>query len=113
MKRSRAWKTRCKALGIPEEYSEEMEDEYEEENIASEWDDMPCFVGKNSGENGDWWRNGNVFIVWHERLKEGWNSLLNKKVRFSVDKQKASPYVGFVVISFSLWVIFFNSGEKT
>lgn len=106
VKRSRAWKARCKALGIPEEYSEEMEDEYEEENIASEWDDLPYFVGKNSGENGDWWRNGNVFIIGYERLKEGWDSLRNKRVSFSVDKQKAAPYVGFAVIVFSLWVIF-------
>lgn len=102
VKRSRAWKARCKALGVPEEYSEEME----EGNIASEWDDLPYLVGKNSSESGDWWRNGNVFVLGWERIKEGLNSLRNKKVRFSVDKQKAAPYVGFIVIAFSLWVIF-------
>src|SRR5690606_16131509 len=76
VKRSRAWKARCKALGIPEEYSEEME----EENIASEWSDLPYFVGKSRDENGDWWRNGNVFILGYERLKGGLNSLRNRKL---------------------------------
>src|SRR5690606_32950969 len=99
VKRSRAWKARCKALGI----SEEME----EENIASERDDLPHFAGKNSGENGDWWGNGNVFILGYERLKEGWNSLRNRKGGFSVDKQKAAPYVGGVVLSFITFVILF------
>lgn len=103
VKRSRAWKARCKALGIPEEYSEEME----EENIASEWNDLPYFVGKSRGKNDDWWRNGNVFIIGWERLKEGWNSLRNKKVRFSFDKEKLRPYIGGVVLSFITFVILF------
>src|SRR5690606_11815095 len=103
VKRSRDCKARCKALGIPEEYSEETE----EDNIASEWDDLPYFVGKNSGENGDWWRNGNVFILGYERIKEGWDSLRNRKGGFSVDKQKAAPYVGGVVLSFVTFVILF------
>lgn len=101
VKRSRVWKARCKALGIPEE----MEDECEEENIASEWDDLPYFVGKNSSENGDWWRNGNVFILTHKKIKDVVKSVVNKKI--SVDKEKLSPYIGGVVLSFITFVILF------
>jgi len=101
VKRSRAWKARCKALGIPLEYSEEME----EENIASEWDDLPYFVGKNSGENGDWWRNGNVFILTHKKIKDVVKSVVNKKM--SIDKEKLRPYIGGVVLSFITFVILF------
>lgn len=105
-KRERAWKSRCKALGIPLDTPEDSEDEYHAGSVAPEREETPYLVWKSKGKNDDWLKDGNMFVVGYERLREWWDSLRNKEVRFSFDKQKASPYVGFAVIAFSLWVIF-------
>jgi len=105
-KRERAWKSRCKALGIPLDTPEDSEDEYHAGSVAPEREETPYLVWKSKGRNDDYLKDGNVFIIGCERLKRGLNPLRNKNVGFSFDKQKASPYVGFAVIAFSLWVIF-------
>lgn len=97
-KRHRAWKSRCKALGVDPDVEED-------EEMPPEWQDRPEIVGKNNVEKRDWWEGGNVFILTHKRLKEGLKSALNKKM--SVDKEKLSPYIGGVVLSFITFVILF------
>lgn len=98
-KRARAWKSRCKALGIPAD----AEEEYEE--MLPEWEDRAEIVGKNNVEKRDWWEGGNVFILTHKKLKDVVKSALNKKL--PVDKEKLSPYIGGVVLSFITFVILF------
>jgi len=97
-KRHRAWKSRCKALGVDP-------DEPTDEEMLSEWQDRAEIVGKNNVEKRDWWEGGNVFILTHKRLKDGLKSAINKKM--SVDKEKLSPYIGGVVLSFITFVILF------
>ena len=97
-KRHRAWKSRCKALGVDPDVEED-------EEMLPEWQDRAEIVGKNRAEKRDWWEGGNVFILTHKRLKEGLKSALNKKL--SVDKEKISPYIGGVVLSFITFVILF------
>lgn len=96
-KRHRAWKSRCKALGIA--------DDVEDEEMLPEGQERGEIVGKNSTQKRDWWEGGNVFILTHKKLKEGLKSALNKKM--SVDKEKLSPYIGGVVLSFITFVILF------
>lgn len=98
-KRHRAWKARCKALGV----DPDVEEEYEE--MPSEWQERAEIVGKNNVEKRDWWEGGNVFILTHKKLKDVVKSALNKKM--SVDKEKLSPYIGGVVLSFITFVILF------
>ena len=97
-KRHRAWKSRCKALGVPA-------DAEEDEEMPSEWQEMAEIVGKNRGEKRDWRECGNVFILTHKKLKDVVKSVVNKKI--SVDKEKLSPYIGGVVLSFITFVILF------
>lgn len=97
-KRQRAWKSRCKALGVDP-------DESTDEEMPSEWQDQAEIVGKNNVEKRDWWEGGNVFILTHKKLKDIVKSALNKKL--SVDKEKLSPYIGGVVLSFITFVILF------
>lgn len=97
-KRHRAWKSRCKALGIDAEVEED-------EEMLPEWQYRPEIVGKNNVEERDWWEGGNVFILTHKKLKDVVKSALNKKL--SVDKEKLSPYIGGVVLSFITFVILF------
>jgi len=99
-KRQRAWKSRCKALGIPADAEEE---EYEE--MLSEWQERAEIVGENRAEKREWWECGNVFILTHNKLKDIVKSVVNKKL--SVDKEKLSPYIGGVVLSFITFVILF------
>lgn len=101
-KRHRAWKSRCKALGMS--YSD-YPDESTDEEMLPEWQDRPEIVGKNNVEKRDWWEGGNVFILTHKKLKDVVKSALNKKI--SVDKEKLSPYIGGVVLSFITFVILF------
>jgi len=101
-KRHRAWKSRCKALGIS---SDDDPDESTDEEMLPEWQDRPEIVGKNNVEKRDWWEGGNVFILTHKKLKDVVKSALNKKL--SVDKEKLSPYIGGVVLSFITFVILF------
>ena len=101
-KRHRAWKSRCKALGIS---SDDDPDESTDEEMLPEWQEGVEIVGKNNVEKRDWWEGGNVFILTHKRLKEGLKSVVNKKL--SVDKEKLSPYIGGVVLSFITFVILF------
>ena len=98
-KRHRAWKSRCKALGV----DPDVEEEYEE--MPSEWQERAEIVGKNNVEKRDWWEGGNVFILTHKKLKDVVKSMVNKKL--SVDKEKLSPYIGGVVLSFITFVILF------
>ena len=98
-KRHRAWKSRCKALGV----DPDVEEEYEE--IPSEWQERAEIVGKNRTEKRDWWEGGNVFILTHKKLEDIVKSVVNKKL--SVDKEKLSPYIGGVVLSFITFVILF------
>lgn len=97
-KRHRAWKSRCKALGI-------AADVEEDEEMLPEWQERTEIVGKNNTEKRDWWEGGNVFILTHKRLKDVVKSVVNKKM--SVDKEKLSPYIGGVVLSFITFVILF------
>jgi len=97
-KRHRAWKSRCKALGVDPDVEED-------EEMLPEWQDRAEIVGKNNVEKRDWWEGGNVFILTHKRLKDGLKSVVNKKI--SVDKEKLSPYIGGVVLSFITFVILF------
>jgi len=97
-KRHRAWKSRCKALGVDP-------DESTDDEMLPEWQDRPEIVGKNSTQKRDWWEGGNVFILTHKKLKDIVKSALNKKL--SVDKEKLSPYIGGVVLSFITFVILF------
>jgi len=97
-KRHRAWKSRCKALGVDP-------DESTDEEMLPEWQEREEIVGKNNVEKRDWWEGGNVFILTHKRLKDGLKSAINKKM--SVDKEKLSPYIGGVVLSFITFVILF------
>lgn len=97
-KRHRAWKSRCKALGV-------SPDAEEEEEMLPEWQDKAEIVWKNSAQKCDWWEGGNVFILTHKKLKDIVKSALNKKL--SVDKEKLSPYIGGVVLSFIMFVILF------
>mgnify|MGYP007112416797 CR=1 FL=1 len=97
-KRHRAWKSRCKALGI-------AADAEEDEEMLPEWQDRSETVGKNNVEKRDWWEGGNVFILTHKKLKDVVKSALNKKL--SVDKEKLSPYIGGVVLSFITFVVLF------
>ena len=101
-KRHRAWKARCKALGIS---SDDDPDESIDEEMLPEWQDRPEIVGKNNVEKRDWWEGGNVFILTHKKLKNVVKSVVNKKL--SVDKEKLSPYIGGVVLSFITIVILF------
>lgn len=101
-KRHRAWKSRCKALGIS---SDDDPDESTDEEMLPEWQDRPEIVGKNSTQKRDWWEGGNVFILTHKKLKDVVKSVVNKKI--SVDKEKLSPYIGGVVLSFITFVILF------
>jgi len=101
-KRARAWKSRCKALGIS---SDDDPDESTDEEMLPEWQDRPEIVGKNNVEKRDWWEGGNVFILTHNKLKDIVKSALNKKLY--VDKEKLSPYIGGVVLSFITFVILF------
>jgi hypothetical protein len=101
-KRHRAWKSRCKALGIS---SDDDPDESTDEEMLPEWQDRAEIVGKNNVEKRDWWEGGNVFILTHKKLKDVVKSALNKKL--SVDKEKLSPYIGGVVLSFITFVILF------
>ena len=101
-KRHRAWKSRCKALGIS---SSDDPDESTDEEMTSEWQDRAEIVGKNNVEKRDWWEGGNVFILTHNKLKDVVKSTVNKKL--SVDKEKLSPYIGGVVLSFITFVILF------
>ena len=101
-KRHRAWKSRCKALGIS---SDDDPDESTDEEMPPEWQDRPEIVGKNREEKREWWECGNVFILTHKKLKDVVKSALNKKL--SVDKEKLSPYIGGVVLSFITFVILF------
>ena len=98
-KRHRAWKARCKALGV----DPDVEEEYEE--MPSEWQERAEIVGKNNVEKRDWWEGGNVFILTHKKLKDIVKSVVDKKL--SVDKEKLSPYIGGVVLSFITFVILF------
>ena len=97
-KRHRAWKSRCKALGVDP-------DESADEEMLPEWQDRAEIVGKNNVEKRDWWEGGNVFILTHKKLKDVVKSALNKKL--SVDKEKLSPYIGGFVLSFITFVILF------
>ena len=97
-KRHRAWKSRCKALGVDP-------DESTDEEMTSEWQDRAEIVGKNNVEKRDWWEGGNVFILTHKEIKDVVKSAVNKKI--SVDKEKLSPYIGGVVLSFITFVILF------
>lgn len=97
-KRHRAWKSRCKALGVDP-------DESADEEMLPEWQDREEIVGKNNVEKRDWWEGGNVFILTHNKLRDVVKSALNKKI--SVDKEKLSPYIGGVVLSFITFVILF------
>lgn len=97
-KRHRAWKSRCKALGVDP-------DESTDEEIPPEWQDRAEIVGENRAEKRDWWEGGNVFILTHKKLKDTVKSVVNKKM--SVDKEKLSPYIGGVVLSFITFVILF------
>lgn len=97
-KRHRAWKSRCKALRVDP-------DESTDEEMLPEWQDSAEIVGKNIGEKRDWWEGGNVFILTHKKLKDVVKSVVNKKL--SVDKEKLSPYIGGVVLSFITFVILF------
>ena len=101
-KRHRAWKARCKALGIS---SDDDPDESTDEEMLPEWQDRAEIVGKNNVEKRDWWEGGNVFILTHKKLKDVVKSVVNKKM--SVDKEKLSPYIGGVVLSFITFVILF------
>ena len=101
-KRHRAWKSRCKALGIS---SDDDPDESTDEEMPPEWQEGAEIVGKNNVEKRDWWEGGNVFILTHKKLKDVVKSALNKKL--SVDKEKLSPYIGGVVLSFITFVILF------
>lgn len=101
-KRNRAWKSRCKALGIS---SDDDPDGSTDEEMPPEWQDRPEIVGENNVEKRDWWEGGNVFILTHKKLKDVVKSALNKKI--SVDKEKLSPYIGGVVLSFITFVILF------
>jgi len=98
-KRYRAWKSRCKALGVDPDAEEE------DEEMLPEWQDRAEIVGKNREEKREWWECGNVFILTHKKLKDAVKSALNKKL--SVDKEKLSPYIGGVVLSFITFVILF------
>lgn len=93
-KRHRAWKSRCKALGIDSDVEED-------EEMLPEWQDKAEIVWKNNAEKRDWWEGGNVFILTHKKLKD----VVNKKM--SIDKEKLSPYIGGVVLSFITFVILF------
>jgi len=97
-KRHRAWKSRCKALGI-------AADAEKDEETGSEWQDKAEIVGKNGVEKRDWWEGGNVFILTHKKLKDLVKTAVNKKM--PVDKEKLSPYIGGVVLSFITFVILF------
>jgi hypothetical protein len=97
-KRHRAWKSRCKALGVDP-------DAEEDEEMLPEWQDRAEIVGKNIVEKREWWEGGNVFILTHNKLKDIVKSVVNKKM--SVDKEKLSPYIGGVVLSFITFVILF------
>ena len=97
-KRHRAWKSRCKALGVDP-------DESTDEEMLPEWQEGAEIVGKNNVEKRDWWEGGNVFILTHKKLKNVVKSVVNKKI--SVDKEKLSPYIGGVVLSFITFVILF------
>lgn len=97
-KRHRAWKSRCKALGVDP-------DESTDEEMLPEWQDRPEIVGKNNTEKRDWLEGGNVFILTHKKLKNVVKSALNKKISF--DKEKLSPYIGGVVLSFITFVVLF------
>jgi len=97
-KRHRAWKSRCKALGIPADVEED-------EEMLPEWQERAEIVGKNNTEKRDWWEGGNVFILTHNKLKDVVKSVVNKKI--SIDKEKLSPYIGGVVLSFITFVILF------
>lgn len=97
-KRHRAWKSRCKALGI-------AADAEEDEEMLPEWQDRVEIVGKDNVEKRDWWEGGNVFILTHKKLKDVVKSVVDKKL--SVDKEKLSPYIGGVVLSFVAFVILF------
>lgn len=97
-KRHRAWKSRCKALGVDP-------DESTDEEMLPEWQDQAEIVGKNNVEKRDWWEGGNVFVLTHRKLKDVVKSLLNKKI--SIDKEKLRPYIGGVVLSFITFVILF------
>ena len=101
-KRHRAWKSRCKALGISSDDDPYVE---EDEEMLPEWQDRAEIVGKNNVEKREWWEGGNVFILTHKRLKDIVKSVVNKKL--SVDKEKLSPYIGGVVLSFITFVILF------
>ena len=101
-KRHRAWKARCKALGIS---SDDDPDESTDEEMLPEWQDRAEIVGENNVEKRDWWEGGNVFILTHKKLKDVVKSVVNKKL--SVDKEKLSPYIGGVVLSFITFVILF------
>ena len=101
-KRHRAWKSRCKALGIS---SDDDPDESTDEEMLPEWQDRAEIVGKNNVEKREWWEGGNVFILTHKKLKDIVKSVVNKKL--SVDKEKLSPYIGGVVLSFITFVILF------
>jgi len=97
-KRQRAWKSRCKALGVDPDVEED-------EEMLPEWQDKPEIVGENNVEKRDWWEGGNVFILTHNKLKDIVKSVVNKKI--SVDKEKLRPYIGGVVLSFITFVILF------
>ena len=101
-KRHRAWKSRCKALGIS---SDDDPDESTDDEMLPEWQDRAEIVGKNNVEKRDWWEGGNVFILTHKKLKDVVKSVVDKKL--SVDKEKLSPYIGGVVLSFITFVILF------
>jgi hypothetical protein len=101
-KRARAWKSRCKAIGIS---SDDDPDESTDEEMTSEWQDRAEVAGKNVGEKRDWWEGGNVFILTHKKLKDVVKSIVNKKMY--VDKEKLRPYIGGVVLSFITFVILF------
>ena len=101
-KRHRAWKARCKALGIS---SDDDPDESTDEETLPERQDRAEIVGKNNVEKRDWWEGGNVFILTHKKLKDVVKSVVDKKL--SVDKEKLSPYIGGVVLSFITFVILF------
>mgnify|MGYP007013227118 CR=1 FL=1 len=97
-KRHRAWKSRCKALGVDP-------DESTDEEMTSDWQDRAEIAGENNVEKREWWEEENVFILTHKRLKEGLKSVVNKKM--AIDKEKLSPYIGGVVLSFITFVILF------